>query len=277
MVILRSRKGAILRRYEDWLVSRELAPNTVDKYTRDVGRLLDFALGQAAVARLSKRLVVAYKKELVARYSPVSANSMIAAVNSFLAFSGNPEMRIGQIRVQSRTYCSEDEELTKPEYERLVGAAAAKGDVRAKLALETLCSTGMRVGELECLSVEALLKGKARQIWLPDGLRDELIAYCEDAGIASGPVFRTRSGRALHRSSVWKAMKSLADEAGVDRAKAYPHNLRHLFARTYYEKYKDLSSLGDVLGHSSLSTTKIYIVSTGLEHRRQLSELGLVA
>lgn len=285
MIILSSRKDAILRRYEGWLVARELAPNTVDKYVRDVGRLLDFAVRSATVPRLGKRLLVEYKTELVASYSPVSANSMIAAVNSFLTFAGRPELRIRQLRIQSRTYCGVKEELTKEEYLRLVEEADREGDAKFKLVVETLCSTGIRVSELGCMTVEAvrlgradiLLKGKARSVWIPEQLKTSILRFAQDEGVESGPVFRTRTGKALHRTYVWKRMKAVGEAAGVDVDKVYPHNLRHLFARTFYSAYKDMNALADVLGHSSLATTRIYVMSSGCEHRRQISELGLAA
>lgn len=284
MLIPRLFQNALLGRYRDWLVERELAPNTVSKYTRDVRRMLEF-VSASPVPSLSKKSALMYKSDLVERYAPASVNSMIAAANSFFKFLGKPELSIKQLRIQRRTYLGTGEELTRDDYLELLAAAEEQGDGKAKLMLETLCSTGMRVGELKFVTAEALadgfvsinMKGKVRIAWIPEELKSGLEALAEREGIRSGALFRSKNGVALHRTYVWKRMKSLGEAAGVDAAKVYPHNLRHLFARTFYSAHKDISALSDVLGHSSLATTKIYTMTSGRECRQQLAHLGLVA
>lgn len=284
MLIPRLFHNILMSKYRDWLVERELAPNTVSKYTRDVGRMLEF-VSASPVPTLSKKSALMYKSDLMKRYTPVSVNSMIAAANSFFKFLGKPELAIKQLRIQKRTYLGANEELTRDDYLKLLEAAEGRGDGKAKLMLETLCSTGMRVGELRFVTAEALadgfvrinMKGKARIVWIPEELKADLEALARRERISSGALFRSRNGRALHRSFVWKKMKALGEASGIDAAKVYPHNLRHLFARTFYSAHKDISALSDVLGHSSLATTKIYTMTSGREHRRQLAGLGLVA
>lgn len=284
MLIPRLFHNVLLGRYRDWLVERELAPNTVSKYTRDVRHMLEF-VSSSPVPSLSKKSALMYKSDLVERYAPASVNSMIAAVNSFFKFLGKPEFAIKQLKIQRRTYLGANEELTRDDYLKLLEAAEEQGDGKAKLMLETLCSTGMRVGELKFVTAEALadgfvsinMKGKARIVWIPEELKADLEALAERERICSGALFRSRNGNAFHRTYVWKRMKSLGKASGVDAAKVYPHNLRHLFARTFYSTHKDISALSDVLGHSSLATTKIYTMTSGRECRQQLAHLGLVA
>lgn len=284
MLIPRLFHNILMSKYRDWLVERELAPNTVSKYTRDVGRMLEF-VSALPVPSLSKKSALMYKSDLVERYAPASVNSMIAAANSFFKFLGKPELSIKQLRIQKRTYLGANEELTRDDYLRLLDTAEQQGDGKAKLMLETLCSTGMRAGELRFVTAEALaagfasvnMKGKVRIVWIPEELKADLKALAERERIGSGALFRSRNGNALHRTYVWKRMKSLGEAAGVDAAKAYPHNLRHLFARTFYSAHKDISALSDVLGHSSIATTKIYTMTSGRECRQQMAGLGLVA
>ena len=216
-------------------------------------------------------------------YSGASVNSMLGAANLFLAFLGS-DWRLKYVRVQRKTFLPADKELTKEEYERLVRAAEAQGDERLALLTQTLCALGLRVSELRAVTVESLKtgeahiqnKGKLRTILLPDALCRKLAAYCKRRGIDAGPVFVTRTGRPLDRSNVWKMLKKLAQAAKVLAKKVFPHNLRHLFARTYYQKFRDLARLADILGHSNVDTTRIYTARSSKEERRQLGQLRLV-
>lgn len=281
--MLRRSRLAVLERYRADLTERELARETVSKYVRDAERFMA-ALGQGArLARLTKADVVGYKESLVGRYAPASVNTMLSSLNSFLEFAGHAECKVKHLRIQRETYRDASEDLAKDEYRRLVSAADACGRRRSSLAVQTLCSTGMRASELRSVTAEAVRegrvriasKGKIRTVWLPDGLQDSLAAFARDEGIGEGPVFRTRAGGPLSRFSLWREMQALAAAAGVERSKAHPHNLRHLFARTFYEEFGDISALGDLLGHARLETTRIYLMTTGAENQRRLGRLEL--
>lgn len=263
-----------------FLSEEEKAKATMEKYRRDAERFCRYAAGKP----LSKELVVAYKRALCERYAPRSVNSMLAAVNRFLAFIGCGDLRVKRLRLQRQMFCTREKELTRSEYERLVEAARRKGSERLALILQTLGSTGIRIGELRFITVSAVLEGKAtvsekgktRVVILPRGLRELLRRYCRARGIGSGAVFRTRGGRPVDRSNVWAEMKRLCAAAGVEKSKVFPHNFRHLFARVFYSVERDISRLADVLGHASVETTRLYIISSGAEHERQLEKLGLV-
>ena len=262
------------------LQMREKSAATVEKYVRDVRRFAEFAAGQ----EVTRQLVLDYKAALTATYKVRSINSMLASVNAFLRFSGREDCRVQQLRLQSAAYCAEESELSRQEYCRLVKTAAALGDKRMSLLLQTLCSTGIRISELAYITVEAVragrveirCKGKRRVVFLPARLQNKLLRYCRTTRRHYGAVFCTRSGAAMDRSNIWHAMKRLCLAAGVSPQKVFPHNLRHLLARTFYEQQKDLSKLADLLGHSSINTTRIYIVSSGAEHRRQMEQMHLV-
>ena len=224
-----------------------------------------------------------YKRRLVEqRYAVRSINSMLGSVNSLLLFLGRPECRVKAIRQQRETYCAEEKELTKNEYMRLLEAARKKP--RLRLIMETVCGTGIRISELSYFTVEAARRGevtvsckaKTRRILLPKKLQRLLLDYAGKRGIRSGGIFVTRGGKPLNRSNIWAEMKSLCQAAGVKPSKVFPHNLRKLFARTFYGLEKDIAKLADILGHSSIDTTRIYIISTGIEHRRKIERLGLV-
>jgi site-specific recombinase XerD len=262
------------------LIEREYSPATVAKYAHDARLLLAYA--PAGIA--DKTALVGFRAWLEEKgYSGASINSMLGAVNLFLAFLGS-DWRLKYVRVQRKTFLSADRELSQAEYERMVRAADAKGDERLALLTQTLCALGLRVSELRAVTVESLKtgeahiqnKGKLRTILLPDALCRKLAAYCKRRGIVSGSVFVTRTGRPLDRSNVWKMLKKLAQAAKVLAKKVFPHNLRHLFARTHYAKFKDIVRLADILGHSSIETTRIYTVRSGQEERRQLGQLRLV-
>ncbi len=265
--------------YRQAPIREEKSTATVEKYLRDVRAFFAF-IGTASV---TKELVMAYKQQLVEQqYAVRSINSMLGSVNSLLEFLGCPECRVKAIRQQRQTYCTEEKELTKGEYMRLLEAAKKKPQLR--LLMETICGTGIRVSELRYFTVEAVgrgevsvtCKGKTRRILLPQKLQRLLLEYARKHHVRSGAIFITRSGKPLNRSNIWAQMKKLCQEAGIQASKVFPHNLRKLFARTFYGLEKDIAKLADILGHSSIDTTRIYIISTGTEHRKKIERLGLV-
>ncbi len=269
----------LIARYARRLHEEEKSGVTIEKYVRDVRTFARYAGTRA----LTKELTVAYKRDLPAHgYAARSVNSALASLNSFLRFCGRDDCRVRLYRIQKRTYLAADKELSKAEYRRLL--TAARPDRRLWLLLQTLCATGIRVSELRYFTREAVetgeiavsCKGKSRSVLLPGRLQKRLLRYARERGIETGPIFRTRTGRALDRSNIWKSMKRLCARAKVDPGKVFPHNLRKLFARTFYALEKDLAKLADLLGHSSIDTTRIYIMSTGSEHRRQLERMDLL-
>ncbi|MBE6633106.1 MAG: integrase [Ruminococcaceae bacterium] len=261
------------------LREREKSNATVEKYQRDVRCFLAFA-GEL----ISRQGVLDYKAMLGERYAVSGANSMIAAVNAYLRFCGRHDWCVKQFRLQRQIYRSEEKELTREEYERLVRAARERGDRRLALILQTICGTGIRVSELRHVTVEAAergeafvrCKGKNRHVFLVAKLRERLLRYARERGIVSGVIFVTRGGNPVSRHWVWREMKALCLQAGVLPNKVFPHNLRHLFARCFYEREKDIAKLADILGHSSINTTRIYIIATGAEHKRKLEHLHLI-
>ena len=268
--------------FEKHLRDDEKSPATIEKYMRDVGVFMVFCKGQA----VTKELVLAYKSQLVngGRYAVGSINSMLSSVNCFLRFMGWDECRVKAIRTQRRIYCAPEKELTQREYERLLKAARCIGDERLELLVQTIGATGIRVSEVQAITVESLrkkqaeirCKGKIRIILLPKKLCETLLGYCKRRGIQKGQVFVTRTGRPLDRSNIWKMMKRLGERAQVRAGKVFPHNLRHLFARTYYKAYKDIVRLADILGHACIDTTRIYTMRTGTEQQRQIERLPLL-
>jgi len=261
------------------LIQEEKAAATVEKYLRDV-RAFSAFIGTAV---LSKELVMSYKRYLVEKgYAVCSINSMLSSVNKLLNFMDSPDCKVKAIRQQRKIYCAEEKELTKAEYLRLLEAAKKKPQLR--LMLETICSTGIRVSELRYFTVEAVkhgevdvnCKAKNRTILLPKKLQKRLQDYARQRDIRSGQIFVSRFGKPLNRSNIWNAMKKLCEAAGVGKSKVFPHNLRKLFARTFYGLERDIAKLADILGHSSIDTTRIYIMSTGTEHRKKMEHLGLI-
>lgn len=262
------------------LIEEEKSAATVPKYVRDLRAFARFAADGA----VDKELVIRYKQELVERYAPASVNSMLAAVNRFFRHKGWHDCVVKTVRVQRQNFRDRDRELSRNEYYRLVEAARRRKDDRLCLLMQTICATGIRVGELRFITVESLetgratvsLKGKTRQVLLPRALVRELRRYAQQRGLQTGSIFVTRSGVPLDRSNILHAMKALCETAGVARGKVFPHNLRHLFACLYYKVSKDLSRLADLLGHSSVNTTRIYTSVNGSEQARQIERLGLV-
>lgn len=262
------------------LIEEEKSPSTIDKYLRDIRA---FSL-YCEEKTLSKQTVIQYKQSLIASgYSIRSANSMLAALNSFFHCMGWDELKIRYLKLQKQIYRPQDKELTKEEYKHLCRIAEESNNMRLSLLIQTLCCTGIRVSELHFITWEALQlgeaevtdKGKSRIVFIVPALRQKLIAYCRSNGIAAGPVFITRSGKMLERTYIWREMKALCRKAGVNPEKVYPHNLRHLFAREFYSQTHDIAKLADVLGHSSVETTRIYIMSTGEEHRKMMEKMDL--
>ncbi len=268
-----------IREFANYLCREEKSVATQEKYLRDVRAFGVYATG----CEITKELMMAWKKHLVERgYAVRSINSMLASVNSLLDFLGLPGCKVKNIRIQQQTYCAEDKELTKAEYLRLL--EASKKNEQLNLVIQTICGTGIRVSELRYFTVETVkcgevtvdCKSKTRTILIPGKLKNILLNYAKRHGITSGAIFITRTGKMLNRSNIWAAMKKLCKSAGVKPSKVFPHNLRKLFARTFYGIEKDIAKLADILGHSSINTTRIYIMTTGIEHRRKIERLGLV-
>ena len=275
-------KDEILAGYGAWLRRREYSPATIEKYT---GALARFFAESAAQAAPGKEAVAAWRDSLAARgYTPATVNAMLAAVNDYQESIGNAAGKAKPLKRQRRVFCDADRELTRAEYFRLLAAARDSGNTRALLLLETICATGIRVSELVYITAEAVqcrrasirCKGKCREILLPAELCRRLQKWCRKRRIHTGPVFLSRAGRGLSRVTVWKIMKALCSRARVAWKKVFPHNLRHLFARTFYEVDKNIAKLADLLGHSSIETTRIYIMESGEEHRRLMERMHLL-
>lgn len=268
-----------LEAFRSNLIREEKSTATIEKYMRDVKTFFEYSKS----SKISKELILAYKQNLLENgYAIRSINSMLASINCFLTFLGLSECKVKTLNVQRQSYCAESEELTKAEYLRLLDAC--RGNMKLRLVLQTICGTGIRVSELKYFTVEAIqagelnvrCKNKTRTILVPGKLKKMLLAYAMKAGISSGLIFVSRNGKALDRSNIWAQMKRLCSAAGVNPSKVFPHNLRKLFARTFYKYERDIAKLADILGHSSIDTTRIYIISTCTEHRKKMDRLGLV-
>ena len=270
----------IIRSFNDYLINEEKAAATVNKYLHDVGEF-QIWLGEQ---ELCKMAVLAYKSYLCERYAPASVNAALSSLNSFFNFMEWYDLRVKNLKIQKQIFASTDKELTKDEYDRLLQVARQKKNERLYLLMQTICSTGIRVSEVRYITVEAVVrgvadincKGKRRQVFLPKQLCKVLRRYINEQKIKSGAVFVTKKGNPLDRSNIWSDMKKLCKSANVSDKKVFPHNLRHLFARTYYSIQKDIVRLADILGHSSVNTTRIYTMETGEIHRRQIQKLGLL-
>ena len=279
-------KGRILtseaiQGFKKYLREEEKSENTVEKYLRDVQAFAAYSGG----AEVTKESVIAYKNKLLSEnYAVRSINSMLASLNSLFAFLGWTDCRVKSIKLQRQIYCPEEKELTKAEYLRLVNTARQTGNERLNLVLQTICGTGIRVSELQFITVEAVrcgeagvsLKGKTRTVFLVKDLQKKLLRYTAEQGIQSGCIFVTKTGKPMSRTNIWREMKKLCEDANVNPNKVFPHNLRHLFARVFYGIEKDIAKLADILGHSSINTTRIYIISTGNEHRRRMEHMRLI-
>ena len=264
-----------------YLKSEEKSENTIEKYIRDA-RAFAAYVGDVEI---TKETVIAYKNQLLSySYAARSINSMVASINSLLSFLGWADLKVKSIKFQRQIYCSEEKELTKAEYMRLVNTAKQKGNERLNLLIQTICGTGIRVSELQYITVETVkcgeavvsLKGKTRSVFIVRELQKKLLRYAAEQRITTGAIFITRNGKPMSRTNIWREMKSLCEQAGVNPQKVFPHNLRHLFARTFYGIEKDIAKLADILGHSSINTTRIYIITTGNEHRQRMENMRLI-
>ena len=271
----------IINEFKEYLIDNDKSAYTVEKYIRDVMKFKDFAGDCEKV----KETAGEYKNYLVRKgYSVRSINSMLSSVNALFEYLDRNDLKIKTIKMQRSVYCPEDKELTRAEYQRLCSAAKMKKNNRLELIIETVCSTGIRIGELKYITVESAkrgesvvtLKGKTRYVFIPKELKRKLLRYSKEQGIKEGMIFVTRTGKAVTRTNIWRDMKNLCKDAGVKPEKVFPHNLRHLFARTFYNIDKDIAKLADILGHSSIDTTRIYIISTGAEHRRLIEKMKLI-
>lgn len=270
--------GKEIQDFYNELLREEKSAATIEKYIRDVKKFCCFASGKP----VTKELVLAYKRHTMEKYAVRSVNSMLASLNCFFRHIGWAEFQVKCLRIQQQTFQAEEHELSKGEYLRLL--EGCRQDERMKCILETLCATGIRVSELRFFTVEDVRRGvicvqcknKTRNVFIPGKLKKILLNYARSRKIAAGILFRTKGGRPMDRSNIWTMMKRLCAKVGVSKAKVFPHNLRKLFARTFYAMEKDIAKLADLLGHSSISTTRIYIMTTGEEHRRKIERLGLV-
>ena len=274
--------GKEISAYAAFLRQEERSPGTVDKYLRDTRAFAQWLDKKA----LTRETTIAWKEHLLTQgYAPVTINSMLAAVNGLLRFLGHEDCRVKFLKVQRKLFRDPARDLSRPEYDRLLDTARDLGQGRLELLMETICATGIRVSEVKYITVEAAqrgraeiaLKGKIRTILIPGKLARKLIKYAKKQKTASGEIFLTGNGRSLSRRQIWAEMKALCRRAGIAPTKVFPHNLRHLFATVFYKACKDIIKLADVLGHSSIETTRLYLVTSGADHQRALDRLGLVS
>ena len=265
--------------FREHLILEERSTATIEKYIRDVNMFVLYADGE-----ITKETVIAYKKHLQEHYAVRSVNSMLASINSLFSFLGWHDLKVKSLKLQQQVFCPEEKELTKAEYTRLCRTAERKHNERLNLILQTICGTGIRVSELQFITVEAVKQGEAvvnckaktRSVFIVKELKQKLLHYAAEQNIKSGMIFITRTGKPISRTNIWREMKALCEEANVNPQKVFPHNLRHLFARVFYGIEKDIAKLADILGHSSINTTRIYIISTGTEHRRRMENMRLI-
>lgn len=266
--------------YAAYLLERERSSATIQQYKHNLTEICRNLNGQP----LTKAKVIEWKNFLCRQLAPATVNCILTVFNGFLQFIGRPEYKVRLLRIQRNLFFDEDRELTQKEYVRLIRAAEKEEKERLSLVIQTICSTGIRVSELKYITAEAVHtgrteicnKGKRRLIFLPEKLCRVLKKYLQKQKITAGAVFVTRSGNPVDRSNIWREMKALCESAGVEPRKVFPHNLRHLFARTFYSREKDISRLADILGHSSVSTTRIYTAESGKIHQKKIERMGLV-
>ena len=271
----------LLQQFRYYLKNEERENSTIEKYLQNIQSFANWLQER----EVTKENLTAYKEHLIMKkYNPKTINGILSAINKFLVVAGWGDIKVKYLRIQRQLFRSSGRELTKAEYMKLLNKAQELGKERLSLLMQTICSTGIRVSELKCITVEAIkagkaeisLKGKIRTILLTGKLCKKLLKYAKHKKITSGEIFLTRSGRGLGRKQIWAEMKALCKKAGVESGKVFPHNLRHLFARTFYKVCKDVVRLADVLGHSSIETTRIYLISTGAEHLQTLNKLNLI-
>ena len=266
--------------FREHLILEERSEITVEKYIRDVKAFSVYMQNTA----VTKETVIAYKKHLQENYAVRSVNSMLASINSLFMFLDWHDLKVKSLKLQQQVFCPEEKELTKAKYARLCRTAKRNHNERLNLILQTICGTGIRVSELQFITVEAVKQGEAvvnckaktRSVFIVKELKQKLLRYSAEQNIKSGMIFVTRTGKPISRTNIWRAMKALCEEANVNPQKVFPHNLRHLFARVFYGIEKDIAKLADILGHSSINTTRIYIISTGMEHQKQLENMRLI-
>jgi len=270
----------LINNFKIYLYEEERSDNTIEKYMRDIRFFREWLQDKG----IDKSIVIEYKKELCERYAIKSVNSMLSSINAFFVFMGWYDLKVKTLKIQRRIFADKSKELSKSDYERLLIAAKNKKNERLYYLMQTIAGTGLRVSEIKYVTCEAVrqgqavinCKGKIRQIFLPKKLCQMLKKYVKSQNIKSGSVFVTRSGRPLDRYAIWKMLKDLCESAGVSKDKVFPHNFRHLFARTFYSLQKDIVRLADILGHSSVETTRLYTMESGTEHIKQLQKLGLL-
>lgn len=270
----------IIKNFENYLYEEERSKNTRRKYIRDIRAFYEYVGSE----ELKKSDILEYKKYLCEKYLPVSVNSILSSLNALFMFMGRYDLKMKALKIQRRIFADKSKELTKSEYERLLSTAKHKKNDRLYYLMQTICATGIRISELRFITVSAVrfgkaeinCKGKLRTIFLPKSLCKILKSYIMKNNIKEGSVFVTKSGKPIDRSNVWSDMKKICASAGVSSEKVFPHNLRHLFARTYYSLKKDIVRLADVLGHTNIETTRIYTMETGLIHKKHMEKLGLV-
>lgn len=271
----------IMGKYRKYLYGEERSEATISKYMRDIKHFYEYLPENKII---TKENLIAYKQSLSDAYKVTSINSMLVSINGLLSFMKLDTLKLKLHKVQRKVFSSEDSELSKAEYKRLLDAAMRNNNKRLFMLIQTICGTGIRVSEHKYITVESLKagqvmvnnKGKSRTIFINKKLKRMLLTYCKEENIASGPIFITKSGKPMDRSNIWSAMKKLCVDAKVDRKKVFPHNLRHLFALTYYGLYKDVVRLADILGHTSIETTRVYTITSGQECQKSLMKMDLV-
>lgn len=269
-----------IAKFKEHLILEERSEITIEKYIRDVKAFTAYTQNTV----VTKETVISYKKHLQETYAVRSVNSMLASINSLFAFLNWHDLKVKSLKLQQQVFCPEEKELTKAEYARLCRTAERKHNERLNLILQTICGTGIRVSELQYITVEAAKNGEAvvnckaktRSVFIVKELKQKLLRYAAEQNIKSGMIFVTRTGKPISRTNIWREMKALCEEANVNPQKVFPHNLRHLFARVFYGIEKDIAKLADILGHSSINTTRIYIISTGMEHRQRMEDMRLI-
>lgn len=262
MIFLKNITQKMLEEFTCHLNEEEKSTATIEKYLRDISAFCNWLKGK----NVTKSIIIEYKSHLSQKFSPRSVNSILSSLNAFFSYKKEYTLRVKLLKIQQQIFADKEKELTKAEYERLLAAAKKKSNERLYYLMQTICSTGIRVSELRFITVEAVkrgyaqinCKGKLRQVILPKALCKMLEKYTAERKITSGSVFVTKSGKPLDRSNIWADMKKLCESAHVQQKKVFPHNLRHLFARTYYCVQKDIVRLADILGHSNVNTTRIY-------------------
>ena len=270
----------LINQFKTYLTNEEKSQATLEKYIRDITAFMVWLNGR----EVTKVVVIEYKNTIIESYAPASANSMLSSINSFFMYMEWYDYKVKTFKIQKQIFANKDKELTKSEYEKLLRAAKNKNNEKLYLLMQTICGTGIRVSELRFITKESVIKGQAsinckgkmRVVILPEKLCVALRQYAKEQRVESGSIFVSKNGKPLDRSNIWKMLKNLCESAGVSKDKVFPHNFRHLFARTYYSIEKDVVRLADILGHSSVNTTRIYTMETGDVHRMQLQKLGLL-